>query len=434
MSQKRVISVNNPSLELNGLRLGDQVTIYPAMGNRKTIKLDRTIFELEQSSIFNIEKDACNIKIPGGSTLSGDRYELLLCVNQASGELDESSRYILKSIGQRPFRINGVYSYEAYVERGDVIDLGYNRFKFDPIVKLLNGDSRTNKVLSSRFVKSDLNVLIEGETGTGKTRLASLIHDESGRAGRFVHLNLSSFSENLIESEIFGHVRGAFTGASHDKDGAVYEARGGTLFLDEIDSLPKSIQTKLLLFLDNKKIRPVGGQRERKVDVRLIFASGKCLKKLSEIGSFRTDFYYRISSGVSFKLPPLREDIELIRDICDQVSINKNVYFTPQLINYYMSRKWSGNIRELIGHINKKVVLTNGNKIEYCQMDEALLGKVDDICEESFDEMKTMKDLKNAYMLKTFMRVNCSAERTAKVLRVSPTTVRTFLKSEKIAC
>ena len=415
MSQKRVISVNNPSLELNGLRLGDQVTIYPAMGNRKTVKLDRTRFEIEQASIFNIDKDATKIKIPGGNSINGDKYELLLCPYQANDELNEQSRYIMKSLGLKPFRINGIYSFEAYVERGDVIDFGYNRFKFDSIAKIMNGDIRTHKVLSSKFVKSDLNVLIEGETGTGKTRLASLIHEESGRAGRFVHLNLSSFSTNLIESELFGHVKGAFTGASNEKDGAVYEARGGTLFLDEIDSLPKDIQTKLLLFLDNKKIRQVGGQRERKIDVRLIFASGKNLKQLSETGEFRIDFYYRVSSGVSFKQLPLREDRELIKDICNQISIKENVFFTPQLINYYMNRKWPGNVRELISHINKKVILTNGNKIEYCKMDESLMGRGDDLSEESFDEMKTMKDLKQAYMLKTFMRVNGSTEKTAKI-------------------
>src|SRR5690606_12983163 len=123
---------------------------------------------------------------------------------------------------------------------------------------------------SKKIIQSNLPILIEGETGTGKTTLAKSIHQMSERSGEFVHVNLSAFSENLMESELFGHLKGAFTGAYNDKKGAIERANNGTLFLDEIDSTSIAVQTKLLLFLDNYKLSPVGSGVMKKINCRIL--------------------------------------------------------------------------------------------------------------------------------------------------------------------
>ena len=166
--------------------------------------------------------------------------------------------------------------------------------------------------MEQNLINSDLKILISGETGTGKSHLARKVHEKSGRLGEFVAINLSSFNPQLIESELFGHKKGSFTGAIHDKTGAFSMAKNGTLFLDEIDSLPLDLQTKLLTFIDNKKFRRVGDTKEESINTRLIFASGRPLEQLVEQGSFRKDLFFRLKSGHSVEMASLRNDIPRI--------------------------------------------------------------------------------------------------------------------------
>ena len=172
--------------------------------------------------------------------------------------------------------------------------------------------------MKQNYLNSSMPILLIGETGTGKTTIAKKIHDESGVGGNFVHLNLSSFSQSLIESEIFGHRKGAFTGAISDKKGAILEANKGTLFLDEIDSIDISLQTKLLTFLDNGEFRAVGGGSNTS-DVRMIYSSGKNIKDLVASGEMRLDFYFRLKNSLCLEVPNLRDNKDYLKDIIHEI-------------------------------------------------------------------------------------------------------------------
>ncbi|MBC7371475.1 MAG: sigma-54-dependent Fis family transcriptional regulator [Bdellovibrionaceae bacterium] len=192
-------------------------------------------------------------------------------------------------------------------------------------------------------------ILIEGETGTGKEVAARLLnHQENERP--FIAVNISSITENLFESELFGHVKGAFTGADQNKVGLAEAANGGDLFLDEIEALPLSQQVKLLRFLESGEIRRVGAKEITKVKTRVIVASNQPLKKLVEDGVFREDLYFRLN-GQRIELPPLRdrkEDIaELVKTFLDSERPRRNKHFSDDGIEALKAYSWPGNVREL---------------------------------------------------------------------------------------
>jgi len=223
--------------------------------------------------------------------------------------------------------------------------------------------------LARRVAETDSTVLLMGETGTGKGLIAEAIHDLSPRSGKFVHLNCAALPGNLLESELFGHARGAFTGAVSDKKGLFLEADGGTAFLDEIGKMPLELQGKLLQFLDSRKVRPVGNNRMEDVDVRLIFASKVDLMELCKKGKMLEDFYYRIND-FPMTVPPLRERRDDIRLLSQQFmrklarKMKKNIIgISDEAIEKLMNYDWSGNVREVEKVMNRAVILTDENTI-----------------------------------------------------------------------
>ena len=275
------------------------------------------------------------------------------------------------------------------------------------------------------LLKSDIPILLTGETGTGKSSLARKIHEGSGRAGRFVHLNLSSFAEGVLESELFGHVKGAFTGAIGDKAGAMLEAHNGTLFLDEIDSIPLSLQTKLLLFFDSLEIRPVGGNSVRKASSRLIFASGKNLLQQVEQGFMRKDFYFRIGSSVHIQLKSLREKPDHIETFVQNFIQKNGSSIEPSLLKFYINYSWPGNFRQLKGHLEKKCL---GREGKYLVLDQEDLGlRLNQFATSNSDGWPTLREMKQAYVLRTYNYFNKNMEMTASVLRVTTRTLKTML-------
>lgn len=412
----------------HGMRLGDVLEIYPAIGRKKTITLNRVCYKMKTvPGLQQVGHQACELDLP---SMSHDQYhlELQLIHSEKESRLGEDSRFFLRSKGSLPFRINGVYAFECFLERGDVLEFGYHKIRMMKKVhpnKILAEDN----ILEEKMVKSNISVLIEGETGTGKTHLARKIHEESGRSGRFVHLNLSSFSQNLIESELFGHKKGAFTGAISDKCGAIEEAHYGTLFLDEIDSLSLELQTKLLLFLDNGVYRKVGGDGERKSEVRIIFASGSNLKKLVDDHLMRKDFYYRIISGLKINLIPLREDPEKIKKICQQFALDQNLYISETLIDFYSKQFWPGNIRQLIGHLNKKVLLEEGDKMIWSECDAELdKSSLEHFKDHPPEEVISLEEFKKQYVKKVYRKYDGHIRDTARALKLAPNTVRSMVK------
>lgn len=416
------------SVGLTGVRENDEFMMDIFQDRKRTFKLNRTRYHISSAHDYSFNQLNSEIQLPY-SGIAND-FEIALICDSNKGVHNENSRYLMRSLGSMPFRINGIHSFEAFLERGDVVDIGYNRIHFKKPQKLLSLVPEHYK-MSNDVIVSSMSIILEGETGTGKTTLARKIHDESGRAGRFVHLNLSAFSTSLVESEIFGHVKGAFTGAMNSKRGAILEAHKGTLFLDEIDSLSLDLQTKLLLFLDDHQVRAVGGEHSTKVDVRLIFASGSKLKKRVEDGKMRKDFYYRLQSGCSFSLPSLREQPEKIKQLIEDFEMNNAVVFGAEVIEFYGQCQWPGNIRQLSSHLLKKKVYSGGKKIVLDQIDKDLLTDMSEVKQLESSELITLEKIKMDYCYNVFLKADRSVIKTAKILEVSPNTLKSYLIKKK---
>ncbi|KAB0551227.1 sigma-54-dependent Fis family transcriptional regulator [Pseudomonas argentinensis] len=252
-----------------------------------------------------------------------------------------------------------------------------------------------------KVAPTDSNVLVQGESGTGKELVARALHNLSKRAkAPLISVNCAAIPETLIESELFGHEKGAFTGASASRAGLVEAADGGTLFLDEIGELPLEAQARLLRVLQEGEIRRVGSVQSQKVDVRLIAATHRDLKTLSKTGQFREDLYYRLHV-IALKLPPLRERgadvLEIARAFLARQSARmgrNDLHFGPdaeQAIHHY---SWPGNVRELENAIERSVILCDGSTIN-----AELLGidiELEDLDEDVFMGMATQSAAVNA--------------------------------------
>lgn len=217
---------------------------------------------------------------------------------------------------------------------------------------------------------TDASILLLGESGVGKEVFAKYIHKNSNRAKKpFIAINMAAIPENLLESELFGYVKGAFTDASKDKAGLFEEANGGTLFLDEIGEMPYHLQAKLLRALQEKEIRRLGSQKSIKIDVRVISATNANLQDKIKEGEFREDLYYRLNT-IPIHIPPLRERKEEILEISKKaIEIASKKYgikvkdFDDKAKEVMLSYNWPGNIRELLSVVERALILSEGEKI-----------------------------------------------------------------------
>ena len=216
--------------------------------------------------------------------------------------------------------------------------------------------------LITRVAPTDKAVLILGESGTGKELVARAIQERSARVDQaFVTVNCAALPETLIESELFGHEKGSFTGATARKDGLFEVADGGTLFIDEIGELPPALQPKLLRVLEDGSLRRIGSHQERRVDVRVIAATNRDLKKEVEAGRFREDLYYRVNV-MSIPLPPLRERREDLPLLIDHV-LGSDWTLTPEARAALLRYDWPGNIRQLINALERATILAENHTI-----------------------------------------------------------------------
>ena len=237
-----------------------------------------------------------------------------------------------------------------------------------------------------RVANGDASVFIEGESGTGKELLAKAIHRASPRAaGPFIAVNCGAIPENLLESELFGHRRGAFTGAVQDHQGLFVSANEGTLFLDEIGDMPLPLQVKLLRVLQEREVRPVGAPRVIPVNVRIVSATHRTLEAEMKAGRFREDLYYRLNV-VTLSLPPLnqrRDDIPLLaeyfRDLLAQRYQKPINGFSREAMEALMSADWTGNVRQLYNVVEQAVALSPGPQIQAALLQDAIKDRIDDI-------------------------------------------------------
>lgn len=230
--------------------------------------------------------------------------------------------------------------------------------------------------------QSDVSVLINGQSGTGKEIVAQAIHNASPRHDKpFVAINCGALPEQLLESELFGHARGAFTGAVSNREGLFQAAEGGTLFLDEIGDMPVALQVKLLRVLQERKVRPLGSNRDIEINVRIISATHRDLPKAMARGEFREDLFYRLNV-VNLKIPPLSErteDIPLLANHLLRQSADRHKPFVRAFSNDAMKRlmaaKWPGNVRQLVNVIEQCVALTSSPVIGDALVEQALEGE-----------------------------------------------------------
>jgi DNA-binding NtrC family response regulator len=291
--------------------------------------------------------------------------------------------------------------------------------------------------LINQVAGSQSNLLIEGESGTGKELVARAVHFNSTRANYpFVAINCSALPETLLESELFGYVKGAFTDAKTTKKGLFEVADGGTLFLDEIFSMPVGLQAKILRTLQDGEIRPLGHTQSRKVDVRIIAATNKDLEKGIEEGIFREDLFYRLNV-IRIILPPLRErreDIPLLAQHFlthySRLNNKKIVGFDSAAMSYLMNAQWRGNVRELENAIERAVVLCKGETITTGEL--VPMGRTPRRGKFDFGgAFIPLKEMEKIYIEKVLESVAGNKERAAQILGVSSRTLYRRSHKEK---
>lgn len=265
----------------------------------------------------------------------------------------------------------------------------------------------------------NITVLLQGESGTGKELLAHLIHDNSPRREKpFVVVNCAALAEPLLESELFGHVKGAFTGATKDRQGRFEAADGGTVFLDEIGDIPPSTQVKLLRFLQSKEFERVGETQTRKVDVRVIAATNKNLEEAVQAGTFREDLFYRLNA-VTLKLPPLRERMEDIPLLVTHFlrKFGSSSELSKEAFTALRTYTWKGNVRELENVIERAVLLARDGEITL----EHLPEQFQQLAQASSGPL-SLEEAERQHIIKV-LRIAKDLEEAASILNIDPATL-----------
>ncbi len=294
--------------------------------------------------------------------------------------------------------------------------------------------------LVRKIAPSGASVLIGGESGTGKSELARAIHRSSPRSsGPFVSLSCASLAESLLESELFGHEKGAFTGADRRRIGRFEQAHQGTLFLDEIGEISPAIQVKLLNVLQGRELQRVGGNETVRVDVRVIAATNRDLRELVKKGVFRADLFYRLNV-VHIEMPPLRErgrDIAVLAQLFLSRMAAQNEKpirgFTCEAIDSILNYRWPGNVRELENAIERAVVLCEGAYVAPYHLPEWTSPDVTPDRPELEIPGTSIADMERYLIVKTLEAVGGSTARAAEVLQISVRTLQQRLQQYGLA-
>jgi len=293
--------------------------------------------------------------------------------------------------------------------------------------------------LIERVAPSTANILIQGESGTGKEMVARAIHARGPRSkSPFIAINCTAIPETLLESELFGHAKGSFTGAAGQKKGLIEEADGGTLFLDEIGDMSPALQAKLLRVLQDRKIRPVGANTFTDVDVRIIAATHKDLKAGIRENTFREDLYYRLSV-IPIQIPPLRERCEdlplLAEHFLHKYAAANATSGAPRVrsltkgaLAKLMRFRWQGNVRELENVMERAVVLSRGSAIEEGDLPDPDVGSAEDAFKGLSSDFPTLSQLEERYIRVVLQKAAGRKDKAAQILGVNR---RTLYRKER---
>src|SRR6187397_1055064 len=286
---------------------------------------------------------------------------------------------------------------------------------------------------------SDANILIQGENGTGKELIANGIHYNSNRVkGPFIKSNCAAIPKDLIESELFGYKKGAFTGAMTDKEGLFEMAEGGSLLLDEIGEMPPYLQTKLLRVLQEREYRPIGSDRIVHVDFRLICATNIDLDFALREGKLREDLYFRINT-ITLRVPPMRERSEDIPLLCNyflekfRTRYQKNVKtLAPSVYHLLIRNRWAGNVRELENAIERAVLVAKGSEISVADLPETLRDDTGGATDFVIPPHHTLAEIEKMAILQTLQRTNWNKQEAAQILGLYRPTLYSKMKKHDI--
>ena len=307
---------------------------------------------------------------------------------------------------------------------------------------IISLNRKTQRVLeiAERVAPTDSTVLIQGESGTGKELLARYIHENSVRAsGAFVDVNCGALPENLLESQLFGHEKGSFTGASQRQLGLFEVADKGTIFLDEIGEMSLDMQVKLLRILQSQEFRRIGGSQQIQVDVRVLAATNRDLKEEVEKGRFRSDLYYRLNV-ISLELPPLRERTEeipaLIAHFCEHFRKHRKLAgksFCAEAIDELAKYRWEGNIRELENAVERLLLLAAGAEVQVDDVVEHIVDqKPNDQLDGDFAPTLTLDEVKKLHIARVLQKNGGNKMKSARQLKINVKTLYNLIKSLEI--
>ena len=324
--------------------------------------------------------DGDTLRVPDG-LMSSRHARLVPC----------GAHFTIEDLGSKNGTVvNGVTTNVAKLRDGDLLELGQSFFIYReqqvpagrhdddpaPLVTTRRLDFASALADLGAIAPALLPVLLLGETGTGKEVLARAVHDASQRRGAFVAVNCGALPATLIESELFGYKKGAFSGAAEDRTGLIRSADGGTLFLDEIGDLPLASQAALLRVLQEREVTPLGATRPLKVDLRVVAATHRDLRKLCDKEQFRADLLQRLS-GFTLNLPPLRERREDLGDLCSifltlALGASSEVHLAPEAARQLLTHSWPGNLRELEQALSAAALLARHGTIELEHLPESV--------------------------------------------------------------
>ena len=305
--------------------------------------------------------------------------------------------------------------------------------KSSPRLVARSGAMKEGLRRASRFAASDAPVVVLGETGAGKEVLARVLHTNSARGGKsFVAINVAAIPAELLESELFGHGKGAFTGAGGVRRGLFEEADGGTLFLDEIAEMPLSMQVKLLRVLQDGEVRRVGENRPFSVDVRIVCATHRDLSALVGDGTFREDLYYRLKV-LTLRVPPLRERTEDIMELASEflrTSEDPVDGFTEAAKECLLKHRWPGNVRELHNAVRHGLALATSSKIDVCDLPDEVQNGAASLVHNAQEsrELRSLKEVEMKHILTVLEACDGSQAQAADVLGIGRSTLWRKLK------